>query len=117
MPSPHIQIYDYTFSQNKVCGDEKEKNKKDFLDKKNGEKFHHTDTHIYIFSLLPLALSIYNKQQVRKNAAGRYYGPVLAGFISQENSNVNIVFVPRSCHKLSPGTKKMMSQKRTVCHM
>ena len=42
---------------------------------------------------------------------------VLAGFIFEENANLNIVCVPRSCHKLLSGTKKMMSQKRTVCHM
>ncbi len=29
-----------------------------------------------------------------------------AGFIFEENANLNIVSVPRSCHKLSSGTKK-----------
>jgi hypothetical protein len=38
-------------------------------------------------------------------------GPVLVGLISQENSNVYLVVVPRSCNKLSHVTKRRCHKK------
>ena len=59
----------------------------------------------------------FEKKGVKARCFYDALGPVLAGFIFEENANVNMVSVPRSCHKLLSGTKKTMSQKRTVCHM